>query len=565
MAEGRDDAPVYGTRTPHPWTEIFRCFQVALDPRKLLVAAAGILAMSLGWYLLSLVFNQNQPDRNAPAYTDAGVLKRELGDKRPDGTDYAPDDYARYGARKYDRDLAQWRVLHGLAGEGGRLRTLPWYEYRGPNPYTFVTTLLGGSAVERQESVSDFFTATVPVLVEPLVKLLVPIVKIVDPDASTLTRVYLLLVIVWSLAVWAFFGGVITRIAAVQLTGKDRISLRQAVQFVADRYLSYLLSPLIPLGIVAVITVALILFGLLALIPLVGDILLYGLLLPLVILAGVVMAILLVGLVGYPLMYTTLSVEGSDTFDALSRAYNYVFQSPWQYIGYSLVAVVYGAAVTFFVVFVASLMVYLGKWGVTQTPFNESANRRPDYLFVYAPESFGWKELLLRGSPLEQNPVPGTDPDSGRKVVRYVPADPARAEAYKQTYYWYNWSGAGMVAFWLVLVFLLMLGFIYSYYWSAATMIYLLMRRKVDEVDLDEVYLEEEPEAPITPPAAPPASAEKPGAASLPMVPPPPPANVAFTGPVGALTPPASPPPSPTAVDGEKKVIETPKADDEKE
>ena len=60
------------------------------------------------------------------------------------------------------------------------------------------------------------------------------------------------------------------------------------------------------------------------------------------------MAVFLVGLVGYPLMYTTISAEGdqSDTFDALSRSINYVYQSPWHYIWYWIVAVVYGAAVT---------------------------------------------------------------------------------------------------------------------------------------------------------------------------------------------------------------------------
>jgi hypothetical protein len=51
MAEGRDSAK------PKPsWFELFRCFQVALDPRKLLAAAAGILVMSVGWYVLSAAF-----------------------------------------------------------------------------------------------------------------------------------------------------------------------------------------------------------------------------------------------------------------------------------------------------------------------------------------------------------------------------------------------------------------------------------------------------------------------------------------------------------------------------
>src|SRR5438034_10546778 len=85
-------------------------------------------------------------------------------------------------------------------------------------------------------------------------------------------------------------------------------------------------------------------------------------------------------------MYSTISTEGSDTFDALSRSYNYVFQSPWNYIWYSLVAVLYGAVLVFFVVFMGSLVVYLTKWSLSQTPFTETTfpSRRIDNLFYYA-------------------------------------------------------------------------------------------------------------------------------------------------------------------------------------
>ena len=92
----------------------------------------------------------------------------------------------------------------------------------------------------------------------------------------------------------------------------------------------------------------LILYGVLGLIPFVGDSSSWASGLPVVIIGGAIMAVFLVGLVGYPLMYTTLSAEGdqSDTFDALSRSINYVYQAPWHYIWYWLVAILYGAAVT---------------------------------------------------------------------------------------------------------------------------------------------------------------------------------------------------------------------------
>lgn len=67
MADGRDrTSGSFSFRTAFPWTEIFRCFQVALDPRKLLVAAAGILTMSVGWFILSAVFYSKAPERSLP-------------------------------------------------------------------------------------------------------------------------------------------------------------------------------------------------------------------------------------------------------------------------------------------------------------------------------------------------------------------------------------------------------------------------------------------------------------------------------------------------------------------
>jgi hypothetical protein len=83
MADGRDEASAYGTRRTFLWAEIFRCFQVALDPRKLVVAAAGILVMSLGWYLLSAVFYYPKPVFKNDEYQNAA--KSRMVDKKPSG------------------------------------------------------------------------------------------------------------------------------------------------------------------------------------------------------------------------------------------------------------------------------------------------------------------------------------------------------------------------------------------------------------------------------------------------------------------------------------------------
>ncbi len=563
-ADGRVDAPAptsggTGTSSGWLWPNLFRSFQVALDPRKLFVAALGILVMSLGWHVLSRMFNYDKPLRGD--YTKELLVKQGYKPPQEKATDKEADDYYETEReRLYQRALARWKTLDELAGDGGKLRTLPWNEFRGKNPYLFASDLSSSPSATWGGQILTYLSEQIPVLTEPLQKLLLPILKLADPNASTWTRIYLVLCLAWSVITWAFFGGVITRLAAVQFNGKERTTLKQAVKFVTSRYLSYVLSPTVPLAVVAVIVLLMAVYGLIALIPWVGDVVLYGLLFPLIIIGGIAIAIVLLGLVGYPLMYTTISVEGSDTFDAISRSYNYVFQAPWSYLWYWFVALVYGAAVSFIVILIGCVMVGLGKSAVGIPASATFESRKPDYLFVYAPESLGWKELLLRGTPAEVT-YTGRKPtleelakaeEEARKESKkveevkwgYQPARPAEDKAFRDDMDWAKQTGAALAWFWMTLVFLLMIGFTYSYFWTASTMIYLLMRKKVDDVEIDEVYIEDVPPTPIPPAAPTPPTTAPSGGTSLPMVPPPP---VTTTPPLPTTTPQvsetSSPPP----------------------
>src|SRR5260370_13128282 len=73
MAEEKTDAREVAWRHLFPWTELFRGFQVALDPNKLLLAAAGIFFMAVGWWLLAVIFSSgyknNPPEIGLPEYT----------------------------------------------------------------------------------------------------------------------------------------------------------------------------------------------------------------------------------------------------------------------------------------------------------------------------------------------------------------------------------------------------------------------------------------------------------------------------------------------------------------
>jgi hypothetical protein len=564
MAEEKVELKDINYRQIMPWTELFRGFQVALDPKKLLLAAGGILVMAVGWYVLAAFFFWLQKE---PTWGDGKEgtwgswanfqkerknwnLLNEAAGSKP--TVYAPDDLAE-SAEEYNRikekfdsiteatkdEIAKGKrgpieiTIQGKNDEGeivaktvrvsakpfGKMGTLPWSEDRGDNPYLLVTGQVGSRGVpwDKGQFWDWLLTKENPVLLEPLVKFLRPMIFLLNPNALFLNKLYFLLTLLWTLATWGFFGGAITRMAAVQLTRKEKISIGEAIQFTRSRYTSFFTAPLIPLIGVLLFLILLILFGVLHLIPLVGDII-DGVGWPLVLLAGLVMAVILVGLTGWPMMYATISTEGSDSFDALSRSYSYVLTNPWHYIWYALVALTYGAIVVFFIGFMGSLTVYLGKWGVSQTPFigPDYVNREPEYLFQYAPKSFGWRELLLQGSSSIDIHGEYTQPDQ-----------------------WHVWNriGAGMVAIWLGLLFLMVVGFGYSYFWTASTIIYLLMRRKVDDTEMDEVYVEEDESEegysmPITAPASSAPSSAL-GTTSLTMVeaPPSPPISSSGSGP----------------------------------
>ena len=579
-----------------PWTKLFSAFKIALDPKKLVLAGTGVLVMALGWYLLSSAFfaiSSERPEWNTNSYPDMAnseLVKRDAA------------------WQAFKRDRHRWYLLYELAGTPpvkkvvinidkdktkdtwvpepvvednadlvntlqdyeirqktgawpraavvkpyGRFLVMPWFEDRGPNPYLLVTgkSQNGGAAHPgarhdaRERFVDWLLHDQMPVLLEPLFKFLLPVIHIFDPAVGFWNHLYLFLVILWSLATWAFFGGAITCIAAVQVARpNERVSLNEAVKFVVARYKAYLTAPLFPLVFLAVLTVVLFIFGLLEVyLFAVGDIV-FPLLWPIVLLVALIMAVVLVGLVGWPLMYATISVEGSDSFDAISRSYSYVYQSPWQYLWYSLVAVVYGAILVFFVGFMGSLLVYLGKWAVTLPP--TPASREPSYLFTNAPTSFGWRNLLLYKSPHAET-LDETNHRGRTQPVTRVKFDDNYQFAPS------NRIGAFLVSVWLYLLFLLIVGFGYSYFWTASTIIYLLMRQKVDDTEMDEVHLEEEPEQPFPSPmsSSPVAGDVAKGQATLQMVEPPQmrPAAVVTPGSPGPSSPspsasPISPPPS---------------------
>lgn len=476
MTEGSAGA----IRPSWSWLKLFSTFQIALDPKKLLLAAAGLLAMWLGTFILSAFFFAMKSE---PLQASYDVNRYQKAD--PNLT----VEQARLRAETdYQRDLDHYLWVRGFAGPDGSLRVLPWNENRGPNPLKLARHATEEGGISRIWGWFKHHGSRI--LVEPLVKFIKPIALMLGPKADFGTRIFLLLVAFVVLAVWAFFGGAITRIAVLQLAGKDPPSLAESLRFVCGKYVHYIAAPMVPVLFVAGIVVIALLFSLVHLIPIIGD-LWDGVFWPIYLLLGFAQALLLVGLAGYPLMFPTISAEGSDTFDALSRSYNYVYQSPWHYIWNAILAVAYGMVLVFFVVFMGSMVLYLTKWSLNQNPATEYiSSRRIDHLFIYAPSTFELNDLLVDQTKLK----PTSSPED-------------RAAYISENVWGMNKFSAVLVKIWTIVVVLFMIGFGYSYFFTASSMIYLLMRQSVDDTEIDEVYTDDafadEPMLPPMPPPAP--------------------------------------------------------------
>jgi len=292
---------------------------------------------------------------------------------------------------------------------------------------------------------------------------------------------------IW-LVVWAVAGGAICRIAALHATRDEKISLREAVKFSLTKFVSFLTAPLIPLILIAGIGFITFAGGAIGAVPVVGQ-LLAGVLWFLALLAGFVMALVVIGAAaGTHLMYPTIATEGSDAFDAISRSFSYIYSRPWRLGWYLLVSVVYGTICLLFVKFLAFVLLRLAHAAAGLGMNIDGASKLATY----------GKLDAIWGAPAWGVSLFGR--------FGHVPLGGAELIA------------AILIAIFVFLVIGTVVAFAASFFFSASTLMYLLLRREVDATDLEDVYVEEE-EEPFEPPTAPEADEAAPGEPEQPSEP----------------------------------------------
>ncbi len=382
-----------------PWLVIFRTFRVAIGLRILVLAAVAIVLTLTGWSLLGSLFSVDES------------MSRWMrpGDGRP--------------SRAIDQAVPDRPTLRDVPN---RLKADPL-------------------APTAWQALDPYFGSWVQ-LSQPLLE--------VGRGGATLPKLACLLLCgLWAVAVWAFFGGAITRVAAVQLASDERVGWTAALRHARSKWLSYFAAPLLPLigaalcALLIVVPVVVLVFLPYWLLNTNVGVLLAALLWPLFLLAGLVMAMLLLGLIfGWPLMWSTISAEGTDSFDALSRSYAYVFGRPLHYLFYAVVAAGLGALGWLLVSNFAAAVVWLTYWAA----------------------GLGECEAEQIRAVIDGSKTLGPIGNAGA---------------------WLIYLFAGCVK-------LLAVGFIYGYFWTASTAIYFLLRRDVDATEMDEVFLDEDASEP---------------------------------------------------------------------
>lgn len=268
-----------------------------------------------------------------------------------------------------------------------------------------------------------------------------------------------------SLLIWSLLGGAICRIAALHFAREEKPTYKDGLAFARIKLFDgFFLAPCIPLIFIALIALVMMIGGMFLRIPAIGDVL-GGIMFVLAIIGGFLIALLLIGcLIGGHLFWPVVAAEGSDAFDAFSRGMAYPFTRPLKMLLYAIISVVFAAVswmvlsilVHFALVTTRAIVGYGTTWfGGWTRGEGEGAHRKLDALWpMGGPGGSLW--ISPEWSSLA----------------------------------WYEYVSAAFIAVYVLLTVALLWSFLCTFYFSASTIIYFLLRRDVDLIDLEDVLTE---------------------------------------------------------------------------
>lgn len=466
-----------------PFVRLFSTFRGAIDPARLGLALACVVVLYCSGRLLDALWGK------------AGAVSYQVGSRAPmlltapAPLAHVPADEVEAFVLLPPTALAEWRKRAAELNSGfdarGPFMAMIQYESR------CFAAAVQGAAAGRWGFSGDAFAAE-PSLLGSVRSAASGVIWLISqrPWYALIFGVLMVLIV-------TFFGGAISRHAAVQLARDITISSGQALRYACDKYASFAGAPLGLAGLILVLGLSILLggivVGLISLIPVLGAIahIVGGLLFLIALVAGLGAALMIIATVaGGHLITPTIAVEGSDYFDGVSNAWSYLVARPWSVAFYGLVTLIYGGLCFIFVRLAALLvlkvthgfagagMSLFGRWHSVKSEWTS----RLDALWQMP----AWSELTLL--PTVSGPAFwGT----------FGNADLS----------WSETVAMWLIALWVFLIVALVGAFVLSFYFTASTQMYLLLRREVDGNDFSDIFYEDDDGAADSNPAAPAAGA----------------------------------------------------------
>ncbi len=260
-------------------------------------------------------------------------------------------------------------------------------------------------------------------------------------------KTYFLTGNIWSIVVWSFFGLAIARICLIRLARNEVVKMEEAFSFARKKWLAVVGAIGLPLFGIVLLCVPAMIAGIIMTVDV--GVLLIGAVWCFVLLVSFGVVLFLLGLtLGWPLMIGAVAAEGQNSFDAMTRAYAYTFQRPLNYLFYVFLAILYGGFCWFIVALITEGVIDVAFWSASLGTSWGGADRIN----------------VIQGFSLEN-----TMDDS---LTR-------------------DW-GSGLIQLWIAFARTVAVAFIYGLFWCQASAIYLLLRRDVDELEMDEIFIEDE-------------------------------------------------------------------------
>ena len=259
----------------------------------------------------------------------------------------------------------------------------------------------------------------------------------------------LIVLVLGLMIIWSVFAGAITRLTALELGRGEKTGLKDSLSFVMRKFWSYFWSPLTPILGVLFFIACNVAGGLLGKIEFAGEIAV-AVGFPLAILSGFLIVFLgIVGVIGFILMFPAISSEGSDAFDAISRAYSYVLSRPLHFLSLFITLIVCGVILTFVAGYGACLVMKTSYFTV-----GLGMGGKLNEIRVFIAGLSGGSDTITSLNPMSMR------------------------------------IAALFFMLYIVLIKIIVGSIIIAFTGSASTIAYLIMRKDVDGTEMDDIYVE---------------------------------------------------------------------------